>query len=293
MIIFRAFLALLCFATNYIHVVVCLFAVELSSRMVLASVPWFLQDLGTYGIGITPTILAAARHGDGRLSPDMVVPHDRSANSETRDQPLRSQDSGRARRPFDLLEFDAGTRTAEQASAAIGCTVAEIAKSLVFRAASGRSVLVVASGAHRVDEKKVATLVGERISRADADFVRETTGYAIGGVPPVDHIAPPMTFIDEWLMVFFEVWAAAGTPNAVFRLDAGRPRRNDGRRRRRRGEASIGGPFSPQPRRPACPQANRQGYESASGGGITRRGAASFTQRACRTAVSLTMRAAS
>jgi Cys-tRNA(Pro) deacylase len=119
---------------------------------------------------------------------------------------------------FTVLEFDAGTRTAEDAAAAIGCTVAEIAKSLVFRAASGQPVLVVASGAHRIDEKKVASVVGERISRADADFVRKATGYAIGGVPPVGHIAAPMTFIDESLMAFPEIWAAAGTPNAVFRL---------------------------------------------------------------------------
>jgi prolyl-tRNA editing enzyme YbaK/EbsC (Cys-tRNA(Pro) deacylase) len=115
---------------------------------------------------------------------------------------------------FEVLEFDAGTRTAEDAAAAIGCTAAEIAKSLVFRAASGRPVLVVASGAHRVDERKIAALIGE----ADADFVRETTGFAIGGVPPVGHGTAPMVLIDESLMTFPEVWAAAGTPNAVFRL---------------------------------------------------------------------------
>ena len=84
---------------------------------------------------------------------------------------------------FTVLEFDAGTRTAENAAAAIGCTTAEIAKSLVFRSASGRSVLVIASGANRVDEKKVGALIGEPIGRADADFVREATGFAIGGVP--------------------------------------------------------------------------------------------------------------
>ena len=86
-----------------------------------------------------------------------------------------------------MLEFDAGTRTAEDAAAAIGCTVAQIAKSLVFRSASGRSVLIVASGVNRVDEKKAAAVIGERIGRADADFVREHTGFAIGGVPPVGH----------------------------------------------------------------------------------------------------------
>ena len=119
---------------------------------------------------------------------------------------------------FEVLEFDAGTRTAEDAATAIGCKVAEIAKSLVFRAASGRPVLVVASGVHRVDEKTVAALVGEPIARADADFVRETTGFAIGGVPPVGHRTAPISLIDEALMAFEEIWAAAGTPNAVFRL---------------------------------------------------------------------------
>lgn len=119
---------------------------------------------------------------------------------------------------FSVLEFDAGTRTAEDAAAAIGCAVAEIAKSLVFRSASGRSVLIVASGANRVDERKAATLVGETIARADAAFVREATGFAIGGVPPVGHAQAPVVLIDETLMTFETIWAAAGTPNAVFRL---------------------------------------------------------------------------
>jgi prolyl-tRNA editing enzyme YbaK/EbsC (Cys-tRNA(Pro) deacylase) len=120
---------------------------------------------------------------------------------------------------FAVLEFDEGTRTAADAAAAIGCKVAEIAKSLVFRARdSGRPVLVVASGVNRVDEKKVAALIGERIARADADFVREMTGFAIGGVPPVGHATAPVTLIDADLLFFATIWAAAGTPNAVFRL---------------------------------------------------------------------------
>lgn len=119
---------------------------------------------------------------------------------------------------FEVLEFDAGTRTAEDAATAIGCKVAQIAKSLVFRAASERPVLVVASGVHRVDEKTISALVGEPIARADADFVREATGFAIGGVPPVGHRMAPVALIDESLMAFEEIWAAAGTPNAVFRL---------------------------------------------------------------------------
>jgi prolyl-tRNA editing enzyme YbaK/EbsC (Cys-tRNA(Pro) deacylase) len=120
---------------------------------------------------------------------------------------------------FEVLEFEATTRTAADAAAAIGCTVAQIAKSLIFRGAdSNRPVLVVASGVHRVDETKVAQAVGEGIARADAEFVREATGFAIGGVPPVGHVNPPIVVIDEQLMAFPEIWAAAGTPNAVFRL---------------------------------------------------------------------------
>jgi prolyl-tRNA editing enzyme YbaK/EbsC (Cys-tRNA(Pro) deacylase) len=120
---------------------------------------------------------------------------------------------------FQALEFDASTRTAADAAAAIGCTVAEIAKSLVFRAGrTGRPVLVIASGDKRVDEKKVAAAIGEPIARADAEFVRAATGHAIGGVPPVGHTIQPIALIDETLMTFTDIWAAAGTPNAVFRL---------------------------------------------------------------------------
>jgi prolyl-tRNA editing enzyme YbaK/EbsC (Cys-tRNA(Pro) deacylase) len=120
---------------------------------------------------------------------------------------------------FEVLEFDATTRTAADAAAAIGCTVAQIAKSLIFRGAgTNRPVLVVASGANRVDETKVAEAVGEGIARADAEFVRAATGFAIGGVPPVGHDNPPTVLIDRSLMAFAEIWAAAGTPNAVFRL---------------------------------------------------------------------------
>ena len=120
---------------------------------------------------------------------------------------------------FEVLEFDASTRTAADAAAAIGCEVAQIAKSLIFRGGtSGRAVLIIASGVDRVDEKKAAAAVGEPIARADADFVREATGFAIGGVPPVGHKNPPIVLIEESLMQFAEVWAAAGTPNVVFRL---------------------------------------------------------------------------
>jgi len=120
---------------------------------------------------------------------------------------------------FQVREFPASTRTSDEAAAAIGCDVAQIAKSLIFRAAeTGRPVLVMASGANRVDEKAVARVLGEKLARADADFVRATTGFAIGGVPPVGHREAPVAFIDEDLMALEEIWAAAGTPNAVFRL---------------------------------------------------------------------------
>lgn len=122
-------------------------------------------------------------------------------------------------RSFEVKQFGASTRTAADAAAAIGCDVAQIAKSLVFRAKpSDRPVLVVASGPNRVDEAKVAAVLGEALARADADFVREKTGFAIGGVPPVGHAETPVTFIDSDLLRHGEIWAAAGTPNAVFRL---------------------------------------------------------------------------
>ena len=120
---------------------------------------------------------------------------------------------------FEVLEFDASTRTAADAAEAIGCTVPQIGKSLLFRATeSDRPVLVIASGSVRVDEAKVSTLLGEAIGRADAKFVREKTGFAIGGVPPIAHETQPVVFIDKSLLSFETIWAAAGTPNAVFRL---------------------------------------------------------------------------
>jgi prolyl-tRNA editing enzyme YbaK/EbsC (Cys-tRNA(Pro) deacylase) len=115
---------------------------------------------------------------------------------------------------YEVLEFDARTATA----AAVGATVGQIAKSLVFRSRSGRPVLVVASGSNRVDESKVGAILGEPIGRADADFVRVNTGFAIGGVPPVGHAVTPTVLIDADLQAFDIIWAAAGTPNAVFRL---------------------------------------------------------------------------
>lgn len=118
-----------------------------------------------------------------------------------------------------VVEFEQPTRTSAEAAAAIGCTVAEIAKSVVFRGKeSGQAVVVVASGDNRVCEKKVAALVGEKLGRADADFVREATGYVIGGVSPLGHAQPAKLVLDEDLQRFGTVWAAAGTPFSVFPL---------------------------------------------------------------------------
>ena len=114
--------------------------------------------------------------------------------------------------------FPEGTRTAQDAAAAIGVEVAQIVKSLVFRRESGSALLIVASGINRVDEGKVAKLVGEPIGKADAAFVRAETGFAIGGVPPAGHAKPIETLVDEDLLRLGEVWAAAGTPRTVFPL---------------------------------------------------------------------------
>ncbi len=120
---------------------------------------------------------------------------------------------------FEVREFPESTRTAAEAAEVIGCEVAQIAKSLIFKAKeSERSVLVIASGVNRVDEKKLSRLLGEKITRADPGFVREKTGFAIGGVPPLAHSEAPVTFIDNDLLNYDSIWAAAGTPNAVFPL---------------------------------------------------------------------------
>ena len=120
---------------------------------------------------------------------------------------------------FEVREFSESTRSVAEAAAAIGCQVGQIAKSLVFRGRqSDGPVLVIASGANRVDTAKLAAVIGEPVGRADADFVRARTGFSIGGVPPLGHREPPVVFLDEDLLAEEEIWAAAGTPNAVFRL---------------------------------------------------------------------------
>lgn len=118
---------------------------------------------------------------------------------------------------IQVVELTATARSAAEAAAAVGCQVGQIAKSLVFRGrTSGQAILIIASGANRVDLAKVEALVGEPLDKADADFVRQQTGFAIGGIPPVGHDRPLTTVIDEDLLRFDTIWAAAGHPNAVF-----------------------------------------------------------------------------
>lgn len=119
----------------------------------------------------------------------------------------------------EVKELPQSTRTAQEAAQAIGCTIGQIAKSLVFRGVhSGKPILVVASGLNRVNEAHLAQIVGEPIAKADASFVRLHTGFTIGGVPPVAHPSPLETYIDKDLLQYKEIWAAAGTPHAVFKL---------------------------------------------------------------------------
>ena len=106
-----------------------------------------------------------------------------------------------------------------EAAQAIGCRVEQIVKSLVFRGQStNRPILAVVSGGNRVDEEKLAVLVAEPVAKADAEYVRQRTGYAIGGVPPVGHVESLVCVVDEDLLQYEQIWAAAGTPRAVFRL---------------------------------------------------------------------------
>ncbi|MEW6263607.1 MAG: YbaK/EbsC family protein [Thermodesulfobacteriota bacterium] len=119
-----------------------------------------------------------------------------------------------------VTELPASTRTSKEAARAVGCEVGQIAKSLVFRGLHSNSpLLVIASGANRVDEKRLGALAGEPVGKADAEFVRTQTGFAIGGIPPLGHVKPLKTIIDEDLLLYKRIWAAAGTPHAVFELD--------------------------------------------------------------------------
>jgi prolyl-tRNA editing enzyme YbaK/EbsC (Cys-tRNA(Pro) deacylase) len=118
-----------------------------------------------------------------------------------------------------VREMPGTTRTAQEAATAIGCRVAQIAKSLIFKTRqTNRSILVIASGPNRVNENRLAEVIGEPLDKADPDFVRDCTGFAIGGVPPVGHAQPVRTYIDKDLLDHDQIWAAAGTPHAVFPL---------------------------------------------------------------------------
>ncbi len=119
-----------------------------------------------------------------------------------------------------VVEHENPGRTAAEAAVTLNCDVAQIAKSIIFKSATtGRSVLVITSGANRVDEKKVAALLGDTLAKADANFVREQTGFAIGGVPPIAHANPGVVLMDEDLMCFDRVFPAGGTPHAMFAID--------------------------------------------------------------------------
>jgi prolyl-tRNA editing enzyme YbaK/EbsC (Cys-tRNA(Pro) deacylase) len=138
--------------------------------------------------------------------------------------------------PDSIRAFPEGTRSAAEAAAAVGCDVAQIAKSIVFRAAArsaegtarsresagpqkSRPVLVIASGANRVDLAKVAAATGLAVKRADGAWVRDVTGFAIGGVAPLGHLTPPLVLLDRDLLALERVWAAAGSPLHVFETD--------------------------------------------------------------------------
>jgi len=120
---------------------------------------------------------------------------------------------------FEVKHFDASTRTAQQAADALGCQVAQIAKSLIFKDEyTGNPILIIASGSNHVDLEKVNHAMQVKLQKADADFVKRQVGFAIGGVPPVAHRQPLVTILDPALKQFDYLWAAAGTPNAVFQL---------------------------------------------------------------------------
>jgi prolyl-tRNA editing enzyme YbaK/EbsC (Cys-tRNA(Pro) deacylase) len=118
-----------------------------------------------------------------------------------------------------VLELQTTTRTSAEAAQTIGCQVEQIAKSIIFRRKqTDKPILVIASGPNRVSEKKIEELISEPLGKADADYVRKHTGFVIGGVPPIGHLEKLDVFIDEDLLQYEEIWAAAGSPNAVFKL---------------------------------------------------------------------------
>ena len=121
--------------------------------------------------------------------------------------------------PNEVMELRTSTRTSAEAAQTVGCQVGQIAKSIIFRRKQrDQPILVITSGSNRVNEKRIEELISERLGKADADYVRKNTGFAIGGVPPVGHLEKLDIFIDEDLLQYEEIWAAAGSPNAVFKL---------------------------------------------------------------------------
>jgi len=121
-----------------------------------------------------------------------------------------------------VQESTTTTRTASDAAALVGCHVGQIVKSLIFKGSNtSKPILVLTSGANRVNEHLISTYAGEPILRADPEFVRATTGYAIGGVPPIGHLQSMETYLDEDLMQYPSIWAAAGTPNSLYKLTPG------------------------------------------------------------------------
>lgn len=121
--------------------------------------------------------------------------------------------------PFNVKELPGSTRTAQEAADSIGCTVAQIAKSLVFKDKTTQSpILVIASGTNRVDLKKIKKATGLKLGKADGNFVKKNVGFAIGGIPPAGHKTPLKTLLDPDLKQYEIIWAAAGTPFAVFQL---------------------------------------------------------------------------
>ncbi len=205
--------------------------------------PTALNPLGAKGIGeagtigATPAVVNAVldaltpfgvRHLDVPLWPEKVW---RAIRESSRPSPPEHEGFNRPAHPLvqrvqealralgsqaEVIEFAESTRTAADAARAVGTTVAQIVKSLIFKA-GGEPVLVLVSGANRVNVEKLQGLVGVPIAKADAEWVRQVTGFSIGGVPPVGHRRPMRTFMDEDLLQFPEVWAAGGTPNAVFK----------------------------------------------------------------------------
>lgn len=120
---------------------------------------------------------------------------------------------------YQVKELSQATRSAREAAEAVGCGIGQIAKSLIFKSKNkDEPLLVITSGSNRVNEERISEYISEPVEKADPDFVREKTGFSIGGVPPIGHLEKIMTFIDEDLLRYEQIWAAAGNPRAVFKL---------------------------------------------------------------------------